>query len=161
MLKLRKVRKKGKLGKISAADLQKEHSFKKVACTEGCGRIVQIDAQAETGKCWYCTTVKIPGPEFKSSKPKPDAPKKPKGWHFMKVFVDSAGNVFHEGKEQPKLKGTLSATPIKPKKTRAQKDAEKEKKDKRLVKLYEKKKRLKEDESSKNSHSVGGDNLQV
>ena len=38
------------------------------------------------------------------------------GWHFMNEFVDKDGNVFHKGKEQPKLKGTLPPTKIKPKK---------------------------------------------
>ena len=45
--------------------------------------------------------------------------KKPAGWHWMKEFVDSKGNVFHKGKEQPKLKGTLPSTKLKPKKKRA------------------------------------------
>ena len=34
----------------------------------------------------------------------------------MNEFVDKDGNVFHKGKEQPKLKGTLPPTKIKPKK---------------------------------------------
>ena len=38
---------------------------------------------------------------------------RPPGWHFMKEFVDKDGNVFHRGKEQPKLKGTLLSTKIK------------------------------------------------
>jgi len=39
---------------------------------------------------------------------------RPAGWHFMNEFVDKDGNVFHKGVEQPKLKGTLSPTKIKP-----------------------------------------------
>ena len=39
---------------------------------------------------------------------------RPAGWHFMNEFVDKDGNVFHKGKEQPKLKGTLPPTKIKP-----------------------------------------------
>ena len=34
----------------------------------------------------------------------------------MAEFVDKDGNVFHRGKEQPKLKGTLPPTKVKPKK---------------------------------------------
>ena len=34
----------------------------------------------------------------------------------MTEFVDKDGNVFHRGKEQPKLKGTLPPTKITPKK---------------------------------------------
>ena len=41
---------------------------------------------------------------------------RPAGWHFMKEFVDKDGNVFYLGKEQPKLKGTLPPTKVKPKK---------------------------------------------
>ena len=41
---------------------------------------------------------------------------RPPGWHFMKEFVDKKGNVFHKGKEQPELKGTLSSTKVKPRK---------------------------------------------
>tara|TARA_A200000159_G_scaffold144151_1_gene148820 strand:- start:85 stop:537 length:453 start_codon:yes stop_codon:yes gene_type:complete len=39
---------------------------------------------------------------------------RPAGWHFMNEFVDKDGNVFHKGKEQPKLKGTLEPTKVKP-----------------------------------------------
>ena len=48
--------------------------------------------------------------------PKRQPTGRPAGWHFMKEFVDKDGNVFHLGKEQPKLKGTLSPTKVKPKK---------------------------------------------
>ena len=41
---------------------------------------------------------------------------RPPGWHFMNEFVDKDGNVFHRGKEQPKLKGTLPPTKVTPKK---------------------------------------------
>ena len=41
---------------------------------------------------------------------------RPAGWHFMNEFVDKDGNVFHKGKEQPKLKGTLPPTKVTPKK---------------------------------------------
>ena len=41
---------------------------------------------------------------------------RPAGWHFMNEFVDKDGNVFHRGKEQPKLKGTLPPTKVEPKK---------------------------------------------
>ena len=39
---------------------------------------------------------------------------RPPGWHWMNEFVDKDGNVFHKGKEQPKLKGTLKPTKVKP-----------------------------------------------
>ena len=43
---------------------------------------------------------------------------RPAGWHFMNEFVDKDGNVFHKGKEQPDLKGTLAPTKVKPPKKR-------------------------------------------
>ena len=43
---------------------------------------------------------------------------RPAGWHWMKEFVDKKGNVFHKGKEQPELKGTLKPTKVKPPKKR-------------------------------------------
>ena len=52
--------------------------------------------------------------EEKKSTYKPTG--RPPGWHFMKEFVDGDGNVFHKGKEQPKLKGTLPVTKVKPRK---------------------------------------------
>ena len=60
---------------------------------------------------------------------------KPAGWHFMNEYVDKDGNVFHKGKEQKKLKGTLPPTkvqPVKRKKRRSKEqillDRQKEKK---------------------------------
>ncbi len=49
---------------------------------------------------------KYPHAEPKSYKPTG----RPAGWHWMNEFVDKDGNVFHKGKEQPKLKGTLEPT---------------------------------------------------
>ena len=43
---------------------------------------------------------------------------RPAGWHFMNEFVDKDGRVFHKGKEQPDLKGTLKPTKVKPPKKR-------------------------------------------
>tara|TARA_R100001126_G_C4881562_1_gene179421 strand:+ start:2260 stop:2733 length:474 start_codon:yes stop_codon:yes gene_type:complete len=39
---------------------------------------------------------------------------RPRGWAFMKQYVDKDGNVYHKGVEQPELKGTLKPTVIKP-----------------------------------------------
>ena len=51
---------------------------------------------------------------------------RPAGWHFMNEFVDKDGNVFHKGKEQPKLKGTLPPTKVKPVKKKKTKRRTKE-----------------------------------
>ena len=49
-----------------------------------------------------------------TSKPSYTPTGRPAGWHFMNEFVDKDGNVFHKGKEQPKLKGTLPPTKVTP-----------------------------------------------
>ena len=51
-----------------------------------------------------------------ASKPRYKPTGRPAGWHWMAEFVDKDGNVFHKGKEQPKLKGTRPVTVVKPKK---------------------------------------------
>ena len=61
---------------------------------------------------------------------------RPAGWHWMAEFVDKDGNVFHKGKEEPKLKGTLPPTKVKPKK----KPTKRRTKDEILVAKYNEKK---------------------
>ena len=51
---------------------------------------------------------------------------RPAGWHWMKEFVDKDGTVYHLGKEQPKLKGTLPPTKVKPVKKKTTKRRTKE-----------------------------------
>ena len=48
------------------------------------------------------------------NKPKRVKTGRPSGWHFMNEFVDKDGTVYHLGKEQPKLKGTLPPTKVTP-----------------------------------------------
>lgn len=62
--------------------------------------------------CWKCTAELADPPYVHVAAVKSD---KPKGWKFMKIFVDKDGNVFHKGIEQPELKGTLPVTVIEPK----------------------------------------------
>ena len=45
-------------------------------------------------------------------KPSRGSTGRPAGWHFMNEFVDKDGTVFHKGKEQPDLKGTLPPTKV-------------------------------------------------
>ena len=65
---------------------------------------------------------------------------RPAGWHWMAEFVDKDGNVFHKGKEQPKLKGTLPPTKVKPKKKTKRRS-----KDEILVAKYKEKQKLKKE----------------
>ena len=81
--------------------------------------------------------------------PEQDKPKRvktgrPSGWHFMNEFVDKDGNVFHKGKEQPDLKGTLPPTKIKPKKK-----AKRRSKEEILLARHEKKKKVLKKEKKK------------
>ena len=69
-----------------------------------------------------------------SSRYKPTG--RPAGWHFMNEFVDKDGNVFHKGKEQPELKGTLPPTKVKPPKKKTKRRT----KDEILVAKYKEKK---------------------
>ena len=65
---------------------------------------------------------------------------RPAGWHFMNEFVDKDGNVFHKGKEQPDLKGTLKPTKVKPRKKKKKLTADQ--KLQRDLKNWKKRKKL-------------------
>ena len=82
-----------------------------MACKDNCGTYEKVDEETIAVRCWKCVTTVIGFPKEKASY-KPTG--RPAGWHFMNEFVDAGGNVFHKGKEQPKLKGTLSPTKVKP-----------------------------------------------
>ena len=51
---------------------------------------------------------------------------RPAGWHWMKEFVDKDGTVYHMGKEQPKLKGTLPPTKVTPPKKKTKRRTQEE-----------------------------------
>ena len=79
-----------------------------------CGRWVDnVGEDTKTVICSYCVIGMVGLPEEKKSYTPTG---RPPGWHFMSEFVDKDGNVFHKGKEQPKLKGTLKPTKVKPRK---------------------------------------------
>ncbi len=83
-----------------------------------CGNYIPVGETAVSVTCPTCVNRKIMinFPELHEDKPKRKSTGRPAGWHFMVEFVDVNGNVFHKGVEQPKLKGTLPPTKIKPKK---------------------------------------------
>ena len=77
-----------------------------------CYEYVKVDEGTGAITCSSCTlkralVLKPMDKFFASQKPKTG---RPAGWHFMNEFVDKDGNVFHKGKEQPKIKGTLEPT---------------------------------------------------
>ena len=91
-----------------------EGSIKYMVCSM-CGNYEQVGEETTKVKCSTCVSMimmrKFPL-EDKSYK----STGRPVGWHWMKEFVDKDGNVFHKGKEQPKLKGTLKPTAVKARK---------------------------------------------
>ncbi len=60
------------------------------------------------------------------SKPAYQPTGRPAGWHWMKEFVDKDGTVYHLGKEQPKLKGTLPPTKVTPPKKKTKRRTQEE-----------------------------------
>ncbi len=98
-------------------------SYKSLNCKK-CSRLVtNCGDTAKSVICSICTMLAVGFPEEKK-KPKPSG--RPAGWHFMAEFVDKDGNVFHKGKEQPKLFGTLKPTKVKPPKKKAKRRSKQE-----------------------------------
>jgi len=75
-----------------------------------CNEWSEVSLNTTAVLCYKCVSKTTGPPEIKSSY---KSTGRLRGWQFMKVFVDKDGNVFHKGKEQLKLKGTLE--PTKPK----------------------------------------------
>ena len=108
---------------------------------KSCYEYKKVEEHTKAITCSRCVMIKTlqlkPMDEFfKSVKPKTG---RPAGWHFMNEFVDKDGNVFHKGKEQPDLKGTLPPTKVKPPKKRKKLSAD----EKLFKKAADWKKRLK------------------
>ena len=103
----------------------KEGTIRYMSCMV-CGHYEAVGESATAVKCSRCVSLimmdKYPHAESKSYKPTG----RPAGWHWMTEFVDKDGNVFHRGKEQPKLKGTLKPTVVKPTKKKRKKRRTKE-----------------------------------
>ena len=92
-------------------------------CCTKCGReVIGVGEETTSVTCSNCVSRMIPLEEPKGYKPTG----RPAGWHWMKEFVDKDGTVYHLGKEQPKLKGTLKPTVVKPTKTKRKKRRTKE-----------------------------------
>jgi hypothetical protein len=72
-----------------------------------CNTWSEVGKDAVAVLCYKCTALNVGGPELSQ---KYVSKGRPRGWQFMSVFVDSEGNVYHKGVEQPELKGTLPLT---------------------------------------------------
>tara|TARA_R110000787_G_scaffold270935_1_gene377997 strand:- start:417 stop:803 length:387 start_codon:yes stop_codon:yes gene_type:complete len=91
---------------------------------ETCNRIVEnVGETAVKVRCSWCVLSVVGIPKEKSVTP-PSG--RPAGWHFMAEFVDKDGKVFHKGKEQPKLFGTLKPTKVKSPKKKAKRRSKEE-----------------------------------
>ena len=118
-----------------------ENGVKYMQCQSCLSEYVEVGDTTVAVTCNSCTTI-IMINKFPDSIPKYNIRKstgKPPGWHWMSEFVDKDGNVFHKGKEQPDLKGTLKPTKVKPPKKRKKLTAD----EKLFKKAADYKKRLK------------------
>ena len=111
-----------------------EGSVRYMVCSM-CGNYERVGELATAVKCSRCVNLIMMNQYPPENKPSYKPTGRPAGWHWMTEFVDKDGNVFHRGKEQPKLKGSLKPTVVKARKktTRRSKQAilvarEKEKK---------------------------------
>ena len=94
-----------------------------MACKDGCGTYERVSEETSSVRCWKCV-LRITGMPEEPNKYVPTG--RPAGWHFMNEFVDADGNVFHKGKEQPKLFGTLKPTKVKPPKKKTKRRTKEE-----------------------------------
>ena len=100
---------------------------------QNCGQEEYRESITPGVKLKFCSDCvrEIQAEMFPNDFPKPKRPSGfHRGWKFMKVFVHENGTVYHKGVEQPKLKGTLPATPRKETKkdtrTKAQKQRDRQ-----------------------------------
>ena len=79
-----------------------------------CGEYISVGDNATGVKCSNEVNKNMMSmfPELHEEKTKRKSTGRPVGWHWMSEFVDKDGNVFHKGKEQPKLFGTLKSTKV-------------------------------------------------
>ena len=105
---------------------------------KACRDYITVTEGTTAVRCGVCIGRSIPWPKvYKSYQPSG----RPRGWKWMNEFVDKDGNVFHKGVEQPKLKGTLKSTKVKPPKKR--KKVDKDSKMFAKAKAYKEKQKLK------------------
>ena len=74
-----------------------------------CNEWAPVSADATAVLCYRCVSQTVGPPQIKGGYVSKG---RPRGWQFMKEFVDPQGNVFHKGKEQPQLKGTMEPTKV-------------------------------------------------
>ena len=128
---------------------EERHSFiedgQKYMQCKSCYDYSPVDNKIVSFTCGKCTMIRtlkrMPLEEMIPSLKKRKTSGRPAGWHFMNEFVDKDGTVFHKGKEQPELKGTLKPTKVKPPKKR--KKLTKDEKLYKRISDYKKRKKIK------------------
>ena len=90
---------------------QKHWSYKLLSRHPRCNEYTLVGDDVNAVLCWRCVCKTVAPPDIRGGY---KSTGRLRGWQFMKEFVDKDGNVFHKGKEQPKLKGTLEPTKAKP-----------------------------------------------
>jgi ribosomal protein S27E len=91
-----------------------EGSTRYMSC-QICGNYETVGEEAIAVKCSRCVNMLMMR-DFPLEDKSYKSTGRPVGWHWMKEFVDKDGKVYHKGKEQPKLKGTLKPTVVKTRK---------------------------------------------
>ena len=119
---------------------QKHWSFQFLGNKPRCNRWSEVGEDSTAVLCYKCVCQTVGPPEIKGGYVSKG---RPRGWQFMKEFVDMQGNVFHKGVEQPKLKGTLKPTQPKPEKKKLSKLEKSALQDKLLEQMVEIRKTLK------------------
>ena len=94
-----------------------EGSVRYMVCSI-CGNYERVGEEATGVKCSRCVNMTMMNQYPPENTPSYKPTGRPAGWHWMTEFVDKDGNVFHRGKEVPKLKGTLKPTKVKSPKKR-------------------------------------------
>ena len=111
-----------------------------------CGKPVdKVDPGAQGVICPICVYKRCMSLWNPLDTPARKASGKPPGWHWRKVFVAKDGTVYHKGKEQSKLKGTLKPTKFEQLKKRKKKPSKIERWEadtNKLAKQYKDKKKL-------------------
>ena len=97
-----------------------------------CNEWTEVNPETKAVLCYKCVNKTVGPPEIRGGY---KSTGRIRGWQFMKEFVDAQGNVFHKGKEQPKLKGTLEPTKPKPAKKKLSKLEKSELRDKILQQM--------------------------
>ena len=105
---------KGKLEMVCRNSIEDTSywAWPKLSGKPRCYNYSEVSEDSTAVLCWKCVCQITPPPEIKGGYVSKG---RPRGWQFMKEFIDKDGNVFYKGKEQPDLKGTLPPTKPKPK----------------------------------------------